>query len=69
MHKVRRLAEFYPNDIKGNNVLRLEMQLDNFIDDIRQDDSFKGLNNLVDLSANSLLKQRGIKCMTWFTYF
>ena len=66
--KVRRLAEFYPNDIKGNNVLRIEMQLDNFIDDIRQDVSFKGQIILL-ISQLSLLKQRGIKYMTWFTYF
>ena len=61
--KVRRLAEFYPNDIKGNNVLRIEMQLDNFIDDIRQDVSFKGQIILL-ISQLSLLKQRGIKYMT-----
>jgi hypothetical protein len=30
---------------------RLETQLDNSIDDVRKDDSFKCLNNLVDLSV------------------
>jgi hypothetical protein len=34
-HKVRRLAEFYPKDIPGNYLLKLEMQLDNYIDDMR----------------------------------
>jgi hypothetical protein len=30
-HKVRRLAEFYPNDIRGTDLLKLELQLDNYI--------------------------------------
>ena len=47
--KVRRLAEFYPNDLKVHDLLKLELQLDNYIDDVRQDDSFKGIENLVDL--------------------
>jgi len=34
------------------------MQLDNFIDDIRQDVSFKGLNNLVDLSVKLVKTKR-----------
>ena len=47
--KVRRLAEFYPNDIMSNDLLKLELQLDNYIDDMRRDESFQGLENLVDL--------------------
>jgi hypothetical protein len=49
--KLCRLAEFYPDDIKGTNLQKLELQLDNYIDDIRQDDCFKDLDNLVDLSV------------------
>ncbi|XP_039851369.1 uncharacterized protein LOC120709785 [Panicum virgatum] len=49
--KIRRLAEFYPNDISGNDLIKLELQLDNYIDDMRQDDNFKGICNLVDLSV------------------
>ena len=48
--KVRRLAEFYPKDIFGSELLRLELQLDTYIDVMRQDDRFNGLQNLVDLS-------------------
>jgi hypothetical protein len=50
-HKVHRLASFYLDDIKGNDFLKLELQLDNYIDDVRQDDSFKGLYNLLDLGV------------------
>jgi hypothetical protein len=39
-HKVYSLAEFYPNDFSISDLLRLEMQLDNYIDDIRREDSF-----------------------------
>jgi hypothetical protein len=39
-HKVCRLAEFYPNDFLSSDLLRLEMQHDNYIDDMRRDDSF-----------------------------
>jgi hypothetical protein len=35
-HKVRRLAEFNLNDFSSSDLLRLEMQLDNYIDDMRK---------------------------------
>ena len=56
--KVRRLAEFYPNDLKVHDLLKLELQLDNYIDDVRQDDSFKGIENLVDLSVKLVQTNR-----------
>jgi len=56
--KVRRLAEFYPNDLKVHDLLKLELQLDNYIDDVRQDDSFKGIENLVDLSVKLVQPNR-----------
>jgi hypothetical protein len=39
-HKVCRLAEFYSNDFSSSDLLRLKMQLDNYIDDMRRVDSF-----------------------------
>jgi hypothetical protein len=51
VHKVCRFAEFYPNNFSSSDLLRLEMQLDNYIDDKRRADSFQGINNLVDLSV------------------
>ena len=39
--KLRRLAEFYPKEFSINNLLKLELQLDNYIDDMRQDDRSK----------------------------
>ena len=48
--KVHRLADFYSKDIFGSDLLRLELQLDTYIDVMRQDDRFNGLQNLVDLS-------------------
>jgi hypothetical protein len=56
--KVRRLAEFYPNDIRGIDLLKLELQLDNYIDVMRQDDNCKGINNLVDLSIKIVETKR-----------
>ncbi|XP_072147483.1 uncharacterized protein [Setaria viridis] len=49
--KIRRLAEFYPKDFSNNDLLKLELQLDNYINDMRRDDSLKGLDNIVDLSV------------------
>jgi hypothetical protein len=49
-YKVLRLAKFYPKDFSSVELIRLELQLDNFIDDMRKDDRFKGLNNLGELS-------------------
>ena len=56
--KLRRLAEFYPKDFSNNNLLRLELQLDNYIDDMRQDDRFKGLEDIVDLSVKLVQTRR-----------
>jgi len=56
--KIRRLAEFYPNDISGTDLLKLELQLDNYTDAMRQDDNFKGLHNLVDLSVKLVETKR-----------
>jgi hypothetical protein len=50
-HKVRRLAEFYPNNVLSSDLLRLKMQVDNYIDDMRSEDSFQGINNLVNFSV------------------
>ncbi|XP_066395771.1 uncharacterized protein [Miscanthus floridulus] len=47
--KVRRLAEFYPKDFSNNDLLKLKLQLDNYINDMRQDAIFQGLDNIVDL--------------------
>jgi hypothetical protein len=38
--KVHRLAEFYPIDFSNNNLLQLKLQLDNYIDDVQQDERF-----------------------------
>jgi hypothetical protein len=34
--KLRRLVDFYPKDIFGTDLLKLELQLDNFIADIKK---------------------------------
>lgn len=49
-NKVLKLAEFYPNDFSQADLMRLGFQLDNFIDDMRQDDRFTDLQNLGQLS-------------------
>ena len=48
--KVMRLAQFYPNDISRMDLLRLEPQLEIFIDDMRKDDRFKCINHVGELS-------------------
>ena len=57
VQKLRRLAEFYPNDIKGH-LMKLDFQLENYIDNVRQNNSFKGLVNLVDLSVKLVQTNR-----------
>ncbi|XP_066316431.1 uncharacterized protein [Miscanthus floridulus] len=49
--KLCRLAEFYPNDFSNNNLVQLELQLDNYIDDMKRTECFQGLDNIVDLSV------------------
>lgn len=49
--KVMRLAQFYPNDISSVELIRLEFQLEIFIDDMRKDDRFKCVNHLGELST------------------
>jgi hypothetical protein len=38
--------------------LRLEIQLDNYIDDMRREGIFQGINNLVDLSVKLVKTNR-----------
>ena len=56
--KLCRLAEFYAKEFSNNNLLKLELQLHNYIDDIRQDDSSKGLDNIIDLSVKLVQTKR-----------
>ena len=56
--KVDRLVEFHPNDISGTDLLKLDLQLVNYIDAMRQDDNYKGMNNLVDLSVKLVETKR-----------
>ena len=49
--KIMRLAQFYPNDISSVELIRLEFQLETFIDDMRKDDRFKCVNHLGELST------------------
>jgi hypothetical protein len=64
-NKVHRLAEFYPNEFSSSDLLRLDLQLENFIDDMRKDEIFKGLNNLIDLSLK-LVETKRDKVYHWF---
>ena len=41
-----------------DNLLKVEVQLHNYIDDMRQDDSFSGLDNIVDLSVKLVKTKR-----------
>jgi hypothetical protein len=52
------LAKFYPNEFSNNNLLKLQLQLQNYIDDMRQDESFKGLDNIVYLSVKLIETKR-----------
>ena len=63
-NKLHRLAEFYPNDFSSSDLLRLDLQLETFIDDMRKDEMFKGLNNLVDLSVK-LVETKKDKVYHW----
>ena len=49
--KVMRLSQFYPNDFSSMDLLRLEPQLEIFIDDMRKDDRFKCVTHLGQLST------------------
>ena len=63
-NKVHRLAEFYPNEFSSSDLLRLDLQLETFIDDMRKDELFKGINNLVDLSVK-LVETKRDKVYHW----
>ena len=49
--KVQRLVEFYPKDFSSDDLIHLKLQVHNYIDDMKKDDNFRGLGNLVDLSV------------------
>jgi hypothetical protein len=50
MLKIIKLATFYPKDFESVDFMRLELQLQNYIDDVREDGGFEGLDNLNGLS-------------------
>ena len=49
--------------------MKLDLQLDNYIDDVRQNDSFKGMVNLAYLSLKLVHKQIDTRYIIWFTRF
>ena len=59
-HKVCKLAEFYPEDFSSADLIHLELQLGNYIGDMRKDENFQGLGNLVDLSVKLVQTGRHI---------
>jgi hypothetical protein len=40
---------FYPKEFSNNNLVEVELQLHNYINDIRHNGSFKCLDNIVGL--------------------
>jgi len=56
--KVLRLATFYPKDFSSAQLTELELQLDTYIDDVREDDRFQGLNSLSELSIKLVATQK-----------
>jgi hypothetical protein len=46
-----KLAHFYPNDFSMMELVRLPFQLTNFIADMRGDERFREVKNIVDLSV------------------
>jgi hypothetical protein len=48
--KVMKLASFYPNEFPSLSLIRLEFQLDTFLDDVRRDNRFKCMYYLGELS-------------------
>jgi len=48
--KILKLATFYPKDFSSSALRTLEIQLGTYIEDVRMDDRFEGLNNLGELS-------------------
>jgi hypothetical protein len=50
-NKVHRFAEFYRNDFSASDLIRLKIQLHNYIDDMRRYDCFQDINSIVGLSV------------------
>ncbi|GJZ82507.1 zinc finger MYM-type protein 1-like protein [Tanacetum coccineum] len=48
--KLLKLAEFYPNEFSSADLLHLSDQLDKYIQDVKKDKRFKGLNDIKKLS-------------------
>jgi hypothetical protein len=49
--KILKLATFYPKDFSSSDLRTLEIQLGTYIEDVRMDDRFEGLNSLGELST------------------
>ena len=48
--QILKLAKFYPKDFSDMDLIILKLQLGTFIDDMRKDERFKGLETLAEFS-------------------
>jgi hypothetical protein len=60
--KVMRFAKLYPNDILSSDLIRLELQLKIFIDDMIKDVRFKCVNHLGEISI-LLVETKKARCL------
>ena len=59
-----KLAKFYPKDFSITDLRRLSFQLANFIIDVRNDDRFRNLKNIIELSVLLVETNRQVKHST-----
>ena len=59
-----KLAKFYPKDFSITDLRRLSFQLANFIIDVRNDDRFRNLKNIIELSVLLVETNRHVKHST-----
>jgi hypothetical protein len=56
-----KVAGFYPNDFSSTEMHHLPFQLSHFIQDMRRDERFRGVKNVVELSVMLVQIKKSIK--------
>jgi hypothetical protein len=64
-----KLAQFYPNDFSRLELDHLPCQLQLFITDMREDERFKQVNSLAELSVMLVSEKKNTSNMILCTYF
>ena len=68
-HNLIKLAKFYPHDFTFEEMNQLPFQLNRYINELRNDDNFKNLRSLAELSMMLVKKEKVSRYLLFYSLF